>query len=918
MKSFVRRARGLWRADEIGREIDEEMRFHIDMRAEENVRRGMSPEEARREALRRFGNRTRVRERGYEVRGGGWLETVWHDLRYGARVLRKNPGFAAAAVFTLALGIGVNTTVFTLCNAFAWRPLPVRDPGALVRVERVNPDGTRAETTSYPDHAYFDEHNQVFAGMLVYAGPAPLTMSESPSEAGAADAGARAEVAQIAFVSGNYFSLLGGATQLGRTFTSDEDTTQGTHPVAVLSHKYWQRRFGADTRVLGKTFAINGRQLNVVGVAAADFYGVTPLVPDVWVPVAMQNSVLPIFDSRDRGATFFRSVGRLKPGVTTEQAQAEIDVLAGQLARSFPETNERVGAAVEPASSFARLDGFLRTMFFLVLAADLLVLLVACANVANLLLARASARRREIAVRLALGATRGRLVRQLVTESLMLSFAGGALGLLLAVWTLDVVLKVVLAGLPPEMGVVNTAFDLSPDVRVFAYTLLLTLVAGVTFGLAPALQASRPDLVSALKQADGGAARVRRRGIFRLGLRDVLVGVQVAVCLVLLVGAGLLIRGVRKGQSLDAGYETARFLVVEPNLLSLGHDAARTAEMHRQLSERLQALPGVESVTLSTRTAGARKTAVAAVAEPGAQGGGRQLRAYYTMVAPNYFETTGIAVLRGRGFTEQETRETAPRVAILSEATARRLFVPGEEPLGRRVRLGVAPARDAAGRQFEPEPYSPSCEVIGVAKDVRSVRISEVDDALVYLPLRPTNEVQVWLLARTRGEPRSVLGAVRDEVERFDRGIYPNVTLLEETVAQQLLPARVLTLACSVLGAMGLVLASIGLYGVISYSVAQRTHEIGVRMALGARRRDVLRLVIGGGMRVVLAGVVAGLIGAAALSKVLVGFLYGLSPLDPLAFGGVSLLLATVALFAMYLPARRAARVDPVIALRHE
>ncbi|HKP73498.1 MAG TPA: ABC transporter permease, partial [Pyrinomonadaceae bacterium] len=899
---LARRLRALFHKDELERELDEELRFHLEREVEENLRRGMSREEARRVAMVNFGGVERVKEECRDVRGVRLVEDLRQDLRYGLRTLRKNPGFALVAVVTLALGIGINTAVFTICYAVAWRPLPVKEPAGLVRVERVGAGGEHNETGSYPDYVYYRDHNQSFSGLLAYAGPAPLTMSVEAGANGESPSGAQAEVAQVAFVSGNYFSLLGGGSLVGHTFTPEEDRTPGTHPVAVISQGFWRRRFGGDPQVLGKTLTINNAELTVVGVAPQDFAGVTPIVPDVWIPLMMQNRVLPIFDNQDRGATFFRVLGRLKPGATLDEARSEFDVLASRIARAFPETNERVGVRLEAADSFSRLDGFLRTMFLLVTAATLMVLLIACANVANLLLTRANARRREIAIRLSLGASRGRLIRQLLTESLLLATLGGVAGLLMSMWTLDILLKLILSRLPAELGMVRVAFDLSPDLHIFLYTLLLSLVTGVAFGLAPAIQTTRPDLLAALKQSDSSFGQSLGRGVFGLSLRDLLVVGQVAVCLVLLVGAGLLVRGVLKAQTIAPGFETKRMLVVEPNLLTLGYDAARTDEMNRQLAARLESLPGVRSVALSTRTAGARKTGVASIAGQSATRESRLVNANYTMISPNYFETMNIPLARGRGFNEQETRARVPSSVVISEATARRIFGEGVDPLGQRLRIGNAP--QGAGRKFEPEPYSPSCEVVGVAKDVRSVRLSETDAALVYLPLAPTNEVQVWLLVRTGVEPRGVVAQVRDEVQNFDRRIFPVVAPLEESLGQQLLPARVLSMLGGALGALGLLLASIGLYGVISYAVSQRTREIGIRMALGARRADVLRLIIGRGMLLVALGVALGVAGAAVLSRLLSSFLYGLSTLDPVAFVGVPALLAAVAMLSIYLPAR--------------
>jgi putative ABC transport system permease protein len=842
-----------------------------------------------------------------------WEDEMFQDLRYGLRVLRRSPGFSVVAVLTLALGIGVNTAIFTLSYAMVWRPLPVKDTESLVRVERTRPDGSHGECClSYPDYVYYRDHNQVFSNLIAYTGVAPLTMSGADAAGGPLGGGA--EILHVALVSGNYFAALGGGAMLGHTFTPHEDRTPGAHPVLVLSYHFWQRRFGGDPAVVGKNLKIHRQQFTIIGVAARDFAGIWPQVPDVWVPLMMQDRILHFLDFQSRNSTFLRVMGRLKPGLTLTQAQAEMAVLASQLAQAYPASNEKIGVTLVRALSYTEFEGMLRTLFLLVTVAAVMVLLIACANVANLLLARAATRQKEIAVRLAVGASRLRLVRQLLTESILIAVLGGVAGLLLANCVLSVLLKVVLSSLPPEIGVVTVALNLRPDLSIFSFTVLASLLTGVTFGLVPALEASRTDLTSALKQTSSSSNWRSGRLALGLSFRDLLTVAQMAVCVVLLVGAALLIRGVQKAQAIDPGYETKRMLVVEPNFLNLGYDTAKTTELHRQLMERIAALPGVKSVSLSTRTAGARKTTAVVLGE-GEPSEENRLTALYTLISPNYFQTMSIPLARGRSFTEQEMQGAMPGVVIVSETTAQRLW-PGADPIGKRLKIGAPP--QGSGKGFEPEPYSPSCEVVGVARDVRSFRLSEVDAALLYLPLLPTNQTQVWLLARTGGQPQNLIAAIRNELQAVDRNVFPNVTPLEATLAQQMLPTRILSIVCSALGLLGLALAAVGLYGVIAYAVSQRTHEIGVRMALGAERHDVLKLILGQGLRVVVLGAACGLAGAAAMTRFLSALLYGLSPLDSIAFVGVTLFLVAVAMMATYLPAHRATKVDPVVALRYE
>src|SRR5262245_1943588 len=480
-------------------ELEEEIRAHLELETQLKVEDGLSSEEAEYASRRAFGSVALAKEESRAMWGLGTLEILWQDLRYGTRMLLNNPGFTLIAVFTLALGIGVNTAIFTLSYAMVWRPLPVKDPESLVRVERTGPDGKHSECClSLPDYAYFRDHNQVFSNLIAYKGSNPMTMSVVDAADGSL--GGDAEILHVALVSSNYFAALGGRAILGQTFAPDEDRTPGAHPILVLSYQFWQRRFGGDPSVVGKNLKIYNKQLTIVGVAARDFAGIWPQVPDVWVPLMMHDRILTFLDLQSRESAFLRVMGRLKPGVTITQAQAEMTLFASQLAQAYPTSNEKIGVTLVRALSYTAFGGILKTLFLLVTASVVMVLLIACANVANLQLARAATRQKEIAVRLAVGASRLRLVQQLLTESLLIAVLGGAAGLLLAYWTLSVLLKVVLSSLPPSIGVVTLALNLRPDLTIFSFTVLASLLTGMTFGLVPALEASRTDLTSALKQ----------------------------------------------------------------------------------------------------------------------------------------------------------------------------------------------------------------------------------------------------------------------------------------------------------------------------------------------------------------------------------------------------------------------------------
>src|SRR5262245_38627601 len=716
-------------------------------------------------------------------------DEMFQDLRYGVRMLLKNPGFTVVAGLTLALGIGVNTALFTLFNAVALRPLPVKDPDHVVKVYRKERGDSSlgisgsSSSLSYPEYTAHRDNTQSFAGLTAYA-DASLTLS-----------GAEAEGIRGLLVAGNYFSTLGAEMALGRALAPEECQTPGAAPVVVLSHSFWTRRFGADPSLVGKTLTLNRQPFTVIGVTSPDFHGAELEPPDVWAPLTMQVQLIPGRDFlSQQNLGWLDVVGRLKPGVSPAHAQAEMMLVARQLDLAYPGRKTQIIVAPGNFLSNPRLRNKVFGVTALLMAAVGLVLLIACANVANLSLARAATRRKEIAVRLALGATRLRLMRQLLTESVLIALMGGVGGLLAGYWTMSALIGI------GELHQHLSSLNLSPDIRVFGYTLLVSLLTGVTFGLAPALQATRPNLTSALK--DEGAAFGQWLG--RSRLRDLLIVAQVTVCLALLITAGLLVRGCRNAQTLDPGFETQRTLVVRLlDLQQQGYDQNKVALFHRQLRERLEALPGVKSVGLTRLTPFYESSSMTLIPE----GSDQQGDAHFNAVSPNYFETLGIPLLQGRAFSEQEAQDQAP-VAVINEVFAQRYW-PGQNPLGKRLIGGPG------------ETY----QVIGVARSVRSMKLAEVDGPYFYYPFNPANQSDLKFLLRAEIAPGSLAGPAREAVRRLDPQVRVSVNALAENLKGELFAARAAALFAGTVGLLALLLASVGLYGVMSYGVNQRTHR---------------------------------------------------------------------------------------------
>jgi Acidobacterial duplicated orphan permease len=814
------------------------------------------------------------------------METLWQDVRFGFRILLKSPAFTLVAALSLALGIGANTAVFSIINASLLKPLPVEEPERLASVFTTDAKNPGNLPTSHLNYVDYRDQNQVFSGLLAYSfAQVSLTRGETT------------EPVFGLVVSGNYFDVLGVKAALGRTFMPDEDKTPGAHPVVVLSHGLWQRSFGGDTNLVGKTISVNRHDFTVIGIVPEGFSG-TDLGPgpDLWVPMMMHDQAQPGFDFyNERRALILNLIGRLKPGVTLQQAQASLKIFAGQLAQSFPKDNEGRGAKTVPLLQ-ARIDpdgsGQLLLASGVMMAVVALVLLIACANIANLLLARASARRKEIAMRLALGAGRGRLIRQLLTESLVLSLVGGMVGFLVAFWAKDL-----LSSFDPVGGGPNAPPVATLNFRVLGFTLLVSLLSGVIFGLAPALQASKPDLLLTLKGETTGP--IRRA--FGFNLRKALVMVQVALSLVSLISAGLFVRSLSNAQAVNPGFITDSILLTGFNLGREGMARPQGLNFQRQLVERVGALPGSRSVTIASNRpfgGGFSHTVFPEGQAPSERGVFVQVN----NVGLRFFETLGIPLITGRDFTEQDG-ENAPQVVIVNETMARR-FWPNQNAIGKRFKF------------FGEESYR---EVVGVARDTKYNSLTEANTPFIYLPLLQNYADAGTLHVRATGDAAQITAAVRGVVNELAPNLpLLNVQTLGDRIDQSLDGPRAQTRLLAFFGLLALLLSSIGIYGVMAYSVAQRTREIGIRMALGARSQNVLSLVVGQEMALVGIGVALGLIAAFAVTRLIGSLLFGVGAADPVTFVIASLLLVSVAALAGYLPARRATKVDPLIALRHE
>lgn len=804
------------------------------------------------------------------------MGTILQDLRYGMRVLLQRPGFTAVAVLALALGIGANTAIFGVVNTVVLRPLPYPDPGRLMTVWDDNTrQGWPKDVTGYSTFTEWKAQSSLFESMAAYSYSSPnLTTEGDPERV----LGAR--------VTPDFFRVFGVAPELGRGFQPGEDV-EGNDQYAVLSHGLWQRRFGGDRGILGQTLRLNDAPVTVVGVMPPLFQ-MPDAETEVWVPMRAPTEP-------DRGNHYLNVVGRLKEGATLEQAEAQLDVVMQSLAKQYPDAYEGFGARI--VSLHEHLVGDVRPSLLVLLGAVLAVLLIACANVANLLLARTAAREREIALRTALGAGRGRIVRQLLTESVLLAMAGGTLGLGLAIWGGDLLVRLAPGGVPRLEG-------LCVDLSVLAFTLALALLTGLVFGLAPALQMSRPNLTESLKEAKSVGAGVRGRR-----LRSLLVVAEIGLALVLLVGAGLLLQSFARLRDVQPGFNAERMLTFQVSLPRAKYpDGPLLEAFPSQALERLRALPGVQSAAAlhTLPLSGNYSSAGFSIEGRPAPPRTANIDAKYNPLSAGLFETMGIGLVRGRVFQPTD-RSDAPPVVVINETMVSRYF-PGEDPLGKRFKWGSADTKE-----------SPWREIVGIVQDTRQRSLEQEPAPEVFMPLEQEPARGLTFVVRSVGDPQALAGALRAEILALDRSlpIY-NLRTMEQVLSESMARRRFNLWLLGLFSGLALLLASLGIYGVMSYMVTQRTREIGIRMALGAKRRDVLRLVLGQGVVLVGVGIAAGLAAAAGLSYTLASLLYGVSRTDPATYVGVSGLLAAVALLACYLPARRAMRVDPMVALRYE
>ena len=879
-----------WHRQKRDRELEEELQSHLQMAAEHRTDRGETPEQAKGAARRELGNVGLIKEVTREMWGWASVERLMLDLRYGLRMLAKSPGFATVAILTLALGIGANTALFSVVNGVLFSPLPYSHPDQLVWIAESKPNFATG-SISYPNFRDWEKNNRTFSAMGAYR---PYSYNLT----GLGDA----EQIRAMLITSDFFSVLGVNPQIGRSLAPGEDEI-GAAPIAMLSAGLWKRKFGSSAGAVGKALTLDGKNFTIVGVLPAGFdlaLGSFHNV-DIYVPLGQWSN--PLLPKRGAGLGI-HGLGRLKPGVTIAQARADMEAVTGSLAAAYPDADKGIGAAVIPLKQ--EMIGDVRLFLLVLLAAVGFVLLIACVNVANLMVARASARAREFAIRTALGASRSRLLRQLLTESILLSFTGGTLGLLLAAWGTKAALHQLPVNLP-------RSGEVTLDARVLIFTLLISLACGIFFGLGPALKSASPNLHDTLKEGGrgGSGSRHRAQGIF--------VVVEMAMALLLLIAAGLMIRSLSALWNVNPGFDSHNVLTfgvaLPPSMNKSGPAGARAAL--RQLNDALAAVPGVTASSLSWGAIPMDSDDedlfwIEGKPKPATENDMDWALSY--VVQESYLQVMKVPLERGRFFTAQDN-ENSPHVIVVDEIFARQYF-PGQNAVGQHVFL-----QNKGGR----------AEIIGIVGHVKQWGLDTDDKeslrAQLYFPYMQlpdqAMDASSWsgtgALVRYDPSRPGIADAIRAAVRRLsaEHVMYGEQTM-DEIISSSLATRKVSMVLLGVFAALALGLASIGIYGVISYLVGQRTQEIGIRLALGAKRTDVLRLVLGAGMKMAALGLMIGLVAALGLTRLMAGLLFGVSATDPLTFAAVALLLAIVALAACYIPARRAMRVDPIVALRYE
>jgi predicted permease len=869
------------RRPSVERELDEEIRSYTELLTEEKRSQGLAPEAARRAAKIELGGAETVKQAVRERRSGAWLESIVQDLRYGVRMLRKSPGFTLVAVLTLALGIGANTAIFSVVYAALLRPLPYGHPNRLLVVgEGRRQFDINAVEASYPDFLDWRRQTRTFSSLAGYVQSEALLSGKGG-----------AQIVRVTRVTANFFSTLEVHPRLGRDFATEADKP-GAPRVALLSYGYWKTHFGGNSDVLGKTLALDGISFTIIGVLPQNFE-FAPASAPLWLPMQPRGEI-----ATRRNLRWLNVIGRMAPGVTPRQARTEMDQINDRLRAAYPADNGAVVIAMAPLKE--RIVGRVQPLLVALLGAVGFVLLIACANVGGLLIARSAGRRREFAIRAALGAGRRTLIRQLLLESLLLAGAGGALGLAWAQSGVEMLVGAIPAGQLRSMPYLESA-RLNP--AVLGFLLVVSVGTAVLFGLIPALQISRANPNAELKEEVRSTTATRRAG----RLRDALVVGEIALSLALLVGAGLMLRSMKALVDKSPGFTAHHLLTFEIDLPDRQYpDDASALRFERQFTHRLRNLPGVQDAATTSLlpVTGARNT-IRFVVEGQTTATGQENECMIRVVSPNYFRTMRIPLISGRSFTEQDDAKV-PRRVIVSRGFVKNYLGEGRA-VGRRVRFTFSPRN----------PYQ---EIVGVVGDV-SASLDSGDSAVIYVPFLQAPDSYSEYVVRTRTDAASLVGAVRSTLGEIDSGV-PLIEpqTMEEIIADS--PAVFLRRYPSMLigsfAALAVLLAAVGLYGLLAYSVAQQTHEIGIRLALGAEPGDLVRMVVGHGAKLALLGVGLGIAAALALTRLLGSLLYGVSAVDPPTFAAAAVLLAVVALVACYIPARRATRIDPTIALRYE